>query len=376
MGGQRHADLGQVQRAGAGVEERDGDEHAVAADAVRDGEVERPLDRPALLDPVGGEGVGGGAHDLEEHDEVEQVPGQREPDHAGHEQQHQPVEQALDGVEVAQGVEQRGADEQTGERGHPGPAGIDGERNPDRHPMAGRPSPHPVRPRLRGRMLGQDHAQRRGGQRGQGGGGVAKPARRHGADGDEQRPGEQRHEDRQRGQVPHQCSSDRRSCRVEAAEALVRLHDEREQERGDRRLDHDVGEHEHLDDRVDQLRGGRDVGHDRSRPAVSVADRQQQDVGGGLDDGQAQHRAHEVAARHHPPQADDEQPYRDRVREDPHCDAPSGALPGSISDWSRNSVQVSRNAPVTSSPTAAELSGMIPDDSKWPGMPTGRKSLR
>ena len=41
--------------------------------------------------------------------------------------------------------------------------------------------------------------------------------------------------------------------RADAAEPLVGLHDQREQQSRDGGLDHDVGEHQHLHDRVDEL---------------------------------------------------------------------------------------------------------------------------
>ena len=49
-----------------------------APDAVRHREVERPLQRPGLLDLVGGQRVGGDAHQLEEDEQVEEVARERE----------------------------------------------------------------------------------------------------------------------------------------------------------------------------------------------------------------------------------------------------------------------------------------------------------
>ena len=71
MGVERCTDLGHVQRAGSRVQHRDADEHRVAGDAVGDREIDRALDRCALLDPVGGQRERDRAHQLEEHDEVE-----------------------------------------------------------------------------------------------------------------------------------------------------------------------------------------------------------------------------------------------------------------------------------------------------------------
>ncbi len=122
VGAERGADLGHVQRAGAGVEHAHGQEHGVARDAVGDGEVDRALNGRLLLDPVGGEGKRGRAHDLEEDDQVEQVAGQAEAHHAGHEQQHEAVKEALDGVEVAHRIDERGGDQEGREAASPAPS--------------------------------------------------------------------------------------------------------------------------------------------------------------------------------------------------------------------------------------------------------------
>ena len=61
------ADLRHIERAGPGIQQRQADEDRVCPHAVGDREVDRALDRPALLDPVRGQRVGDRAHQLEEH---------------------------------------------------------------------------------------------------------------------------------------------------------------------------------------------------------------------------------------------------------------------------------------------------------------------
>ena len=83
------ADLGHVQRAGAPVDEGDARQRQVSADAVGDGEVQRALERPAFFRPVGGQGIGRHAHELEPDEQVEDVAGEAEADHARQEGQHE-----------------------------------------------------------------------------------------------------------------------------------------------------------------------------------------------------------------------------------------------------------------------------------------------
>src|SRR6476661_8377078 len=91
---------------------------------------------------------------------------------------------------------------------------------------------------------------------------------------------------------------------VAGAEALVRLHREREQHRDDGRLDDDVGERQRLHDRVHDRRVRRDVGEDRRRAAGAPADREQQHVRRGLHHPEAQNEVHEVTARDDAVEAD------------------------------------------------------------------------
>jgi hypothetical protein len=85
---------------------------------------------------------------------------------------------------------------------------------------------------------------------------------------------------------------------------LVGLDGQGEQQGGNGCPDHDVGQGEGADDRVDGFGADGDVEEDRSGPATLEADRQQQDVGGGLDDREAGDGVDQVAAGDDPVQPD------------------------------------------------------------------------
>jgi hypothetical protein len=200
---ERGADLGHVERAGSRVEHRDPDEHRVAGNAVGDRKVDRTLDRRPLLDPVGGQRERDGAHQLEEHDQVEQITGQAEAHHRRQEQQHQAVEQPLDRVEVPQRVGQRGEHHQRRERGHAAADRIDRQRDADRHAVARGPAAEPVGERLLRGVDRQQHAERRGGDRGGEREAVLKPAGQHRSGRHQERRHDERDDDRERGHVGH-----------------------------------------------------------------------------------------------------------------------------------------------------------------------------
>src|SRR5437764_12664091 len=162
--------------------------------------------------------------------------------------------------------------------------------------------------------------------------------------------------------------------RVECAEALVRLHHEREEQRDHGGLDDDVGERERLHHRVDYRRALRDVRKDRRLAPVHVADREQQNVCGRLQNGEADHEVDEVAARDNPVEAGRKQPGGYRVGQEAHSSPPAPPpLPRSSSARSRNSVYASVNAPATSSPTEMLSSGMKPPESSIFGVPGSMK---
>src|SRR5205823_3268469 len=102
-----------------------------------------------------------------------------------------------------------------------------------------------------------------------------------------------------------------------------------------------------------------------------VADPQQEDIGRGLHDRERDDRPHQVLTRDDAIQPCHEQPRGDRERQEAHC-----WPPWISSAWSRNWVHPTRKAPLTSSPTAMLASGIWPAESRWPGIPNGRKFLK
>src|ERR671921_293100 len=78
---------------------------------------------------------------------------------------------------------------------------------------------------------------------------------------------------------------------------------------------------------------------------------------------------HQMTARDHAVETDEQQPHRDDVRQDAHATSPARRS----STWSRNSVKISVIAPATSTPTATLNTGIVPPDSSEPSEPSGRK---
>src|SRR6185295_11442451 len=97
--------------------------------------------------------------------------------------------------------------------------------------------------------------------------------------------------------------------------------------------------------------------------AVHVSDREQHEVGRRLHHREADHEVDEVAAGHDPVQAHSDHPDRHRVGEEAHL-----ALLRTSACF-RNSDSMKTNPPVTASPTAALLSGIVPEDGSSPGVP-------
>ena len=128
---ERLADLGEIQRAGAAVEQRDAEQDHHRADAVGHREGQRALQRGGALDPVRRERVRGHAHQLEEHEHVEQVAGQREAGQRAEEDEDQRVEGRPDGVEEAPREHERRAHEHSGEQGQRRAERVEGEVDAD-----------------------------------------------------------------------------------------------------------------------------------------------------------------------------------------------------------------------------------------------------
>src|SRR4051794_3158262 len=103
-----------------------------------------------------------------------------------------------------------------------------------------------------------------------------------------------------------------------------------------------------------------------------VSDVEQREIGRRLHDGQAYREVHQVPARDDAPEPDDEEPGGDGVREEAHSPPPARMAIA----WSRNSLQISRNAPATAIPTAMFDNGIVPADRSSPGLPRSRKFLK
>ncbi len=142
--GERRPDLREVERSGPRVHERDPGQEQKRADHVDDGEVECALERRLLLNPVTDESNRGDAHQLEQDEHVEDVAGEAEADHPGHERQHQHVVARGLHADEARAVDEREHHQQAHERGEPGPDRPDLERNADRHAGARMPPAEPV----------------------------------------------------------------------------------------------------------------------------------------------------------------------------------------------------------------------------------------
>ncbi len=140
----RYADLRHVQRPGPPVDQPDAGQRQVGPDAVGDGEVERALDRPAFLRPVGGQRVGRHPHQLEPHEQVEQVPGEAEPGDARQEDQHQGVVVGRDPVEIPPGKRHRRGHQDRRQAGEPRADRLDLEVDADGHPVRGPEPGEPV----------------------------------------------------------------------------------------------------------------------------------------------------------------------------------------------------------------------------------------
>ena len=137
------ADLGHVQRPGAPIDDGDAGQRQVGAHAVGDGEVQGTLQRPAFFGPVGGEGVGRHPHQLEPDEEIEDVAGEAEADHARQEGQHEDVVVGGHPLEVTPGKDHGCGHEDGGQAGQPGAQRPGGEVDADGDPVgwaeAGKP---------------------------------------------------------------------------------------------------------------------------------------------------------------------------------------------------------------------------------------------
>src|SRR5215207_2165084 len=173
------------------------------------------------------------------------------------------------------------------------------------------------------------------------------------------------------GPSPCSPSEGAELVRVQGAEAAVSLDGEREQQGSHRRLDDHVGQGEGCDHGIDHRPRGRDVGVDWRRRTLAIAHREQQHVGRGLHDRQADDEVDEVAAGDDPVEADQEEPCRDGVGEEAHR-SPFRTR----KRWSSSSPTITRIAPITSMPTDTLSSGTTPPETRLPVVPNPRKFSR
>ena len=151
---------------------------------------------------VAGEGEGGDAHHLEPDEQVEQVVGQAEADHAGHEQQRQDVEVGVDLVVIAPGEDQGGGEEQADEGGEGGAGRVDDEADAEHQAVARGPAAEPVDQRRVHAGLRHGQAGGGGGERGEDGDDVGQARGQRAADREQQAGDGERDRDRQRGELP------------------------------------------------------------------------------------------------------------------------------------------------------------------------------
>src|SRR6202167_1417479 len=131
---------------------------------------------------------------------------------------------------------------------------------------------------------------------------------------------------------------------------------------------------------------GANVGEVGGDAAGHVADAEQQHVGRGLDDDQADDLVDQVAAGHEAVEADRDDPGDHQEREDLHqsvspdcgglagCGWLGGAGCRTISDCSSSSAMIATNAAATSIPTSRLISAIVPDELTEPGiLPSGRE---
>lgn len=197
------SDLGEVERAGARVEQADSEQDQVGAEGVGDREVERLLQRLELLDIEARERVGGDAHQLEPDEHVEEVAGECKASHGAAEHEHQDVEESRRIAHVGPRVDQCKRDQPACECRHAGPERIGRECDPDRDPAVGAPPAEPLE-RLVPLRGDHDHERDRG-RRGRPGGGerMREPARGDVAGGSDGGRRQQRDHDRKRQQSAH-----------------------------------------------------------------------------------------------------------------------------------------------------------------------------
>jgi hypothetical protein len=199
--------LRDVQRTRARVDQRDPDHRQERPDRVRHREVQRALQRRALVDVDPGERERRDAHQLEEDEQVEQVARETEADHAGEEDERQHVHVRGFGIHRSVAVEEHERHQQRDEQPQSDTQRIQRERHADRHAVARVPAAQPDR--LDAAVQAQQHRQQQAGARERRGERehVGKPPADEPADGGDQRGGQHRHGHGERSEHRHPCIS-------------------------------------------------------------------------------------------------------------------------------------------------------------------------
>ena len=123
--GKSPSHLGQVEGAGAGVEQHHPGEHQEAANGVGDGKVDGALDGAFPFRVVAGQDEPGDGDQLERNEHIEQVAGPGEIDAGGDEDQYQGRVPSARGAEEPAGIDQGGDREDPGEDGQAPAASVD-----------------------------------------------------------------------------------------------------------------------------------------------------------------------------------------------------------------------------------------------------------
>ena len=136
--GQRVMQLRQTDAPRPGEEKAQSGQREIRTQAVDDAEVDTTLESRLVLDDDRSQPVGRRPHELEEHEQVEEVASEGEADHARKEQQHEAVIMGFDGVKIANAVEESDRHQAAGQQlRFPRPSGSTTNTIPTLYPWCG-----------------------------------------------------------------------------------------------------------------------------------------------------------------------------------------------------------------------------------------------
>ena len=279
---QRKPDLRHVQRAGHRIQQRNPGQHHERRDRVRHREIERSLQRRRLPRLQAAQRKCRRAHQLEEHEQVEQIAGQRKAAHGRQEDQHQRLKMVRRRIDKAPGEHAAPAREQRS------------QASPARQPIGSTTNVMPSTIDPRGYQLPNQytivaasacdaaaaHIINRLSQRLQCAMRVSDRARQHTCAIRQARPrpasgsatgrgGSADSESWHAPVIPASCADPRDRY---AARLLIRLHHHRQQQRHHHRLDHHIGQHQRLHHRINRQPCRADIRKHRRRAANPIAD--------------------------------------------------------------------------------------------------------